>query len=82
MITFYYDIKVPLRGEEPGFFKVEYQGNGDAVHRHPASLAYSSERIWEERNEKVAFIKNRDLGAGADVDLEEFMWVKLAAKQL
>jgi len=82
MITFYYDIKVQFNGQEPGFFKAEYHGNAEAVHRHLSSVARSAERIWEDRNGKVAFIKNRILGAGADVNLEEFMWVKLAAKQI
>jgi len=82
MITFYYDVKTQFQNAAPGFYKLEYTGAGDAVHRHPSFIALAAEQIWEERDGEVAFIKNRTLGAGADVDLEEFMWVKLAAKQL
>jgi len=38
---------------------------------------YRANRIWEESNGEVRFIKNRYLGPDSEVDMQEFMWVKL-----
>ena len=46
----------------------------------PAQLAYQAERVWLETEEKIEYIKNR-LDHN-NVDMEEFMWVKLAAKDI
>jgi hypothetical protein len=45
----------------------------------PMSLMYVSERIWEENEDGVRWIKNRWIGADMPVDLKEFLWVKLAS---
>jgi len=82
MITFYYEIKKQFKKTEFGFYKLEFKGEAETIHKHPASMHYAADRIWEEKDGTVSFIKNRLLSEEVDVDLEEFMWVKLAAKQL
>lgn len=46
----------------------------------PAQVAYAAERIWLEDEVKVIYVKNRF--DHNNVDMEEFTWVKLAAREL
>ncbi len=43
----------------------------------PMRKMCSANRIWEEANGEVRFIKNRYLDPDTEVDMQEFMWVKL-----
>lgn len=46
-------------------------------------LMMNSDRAWEEGEHGVRFIKNRVLDIKtAQVDMKEFMWVKLKAKEV
>lgn len=44
------------------------------------SLTQHSDRVWEESNDVVRFLKNRMDLLQTEVDMKEFMWVKLSAK--
>lgn len=46
----------------------------------PAQVAYSASRIWLEDEIKVIYVKNRL--EHNTVDMQEFTWVKLSAKEL
>jgi hypothetical protein len=37
-------------------------------------------RVWCQNNSVVSFIKNRGINLDAEIDMVEFMWVKLSAK--
>ena len=83
MITFYYEVKMHFGELEPGIYKSNFDGPDDAIHRHPPIIANPSERIWEEKEDgRVMYVKNRHQGPGVKVDLEEFMWIKLSARQI
>ena len=45
-------------------------------------LLQFSERVWREDGDVVKFIKNRQLGIMAAVDMREFFLVKLQARSL
>ena len=46
----------------------------------PARLSVNADRIWRETDEKVEYVKNRF--DHNNVDMEEFTWIKLSAKDL
>jgi hypothetical protein len=51
----------------------------DSLSRHIIAQHHRAVRVWEERDGKVRFIKNRFDHVDAPVDIEEFMWIKLRA---
>lgn len=66
------------------YYYISYQedvGYHDLLRNVPRKLAYMSTRIWIERNGKVKFIKNRYVPQITEVDLKEFMWVKLKSQE-
>lgn len=40
-------------------------------------LLYMAERVWEEKDGKVTYHKNRFSGYDSPVDMKEFLWIKL-----
>ena len=47
------------------------------------SLMYQSTRVWLENNGEVTYLKNRyESPESAKVDMKEFMWIKLKAKEI
>jgi len=49
----------------------------------PQRLMHSAERVWQEDEHGVKFIKNRNgFLETTPVDSKEFMWVKLSATQV
>ena len=47
------------------------------IYMNGRSLGHMAERVWREDEDGVHFVKNRFGGHAADVDLKEFMWIKL-----
>lgn len=84
-VTLYYELIDPAQPDqyqylsavivddrEKGGFTFPSLVNGQAI-----QSAYIAQRIWMEHSEGVHFIKNREHGLPVDVDIKEFMWVKL-----
>jgi hypothetical protein len=46
----------------------------------PGIVSYTASRIWREQDDDIIFVKNCD--PDQEVDLEEFMWIKLQAEEL
>lgn len=69
---------------EPGFYCV----NKRSEHELPWKLVANAETVWEEDEEYgLRYLKNRNAFGGTkeqqyNVDTEEFMWVKLSARQI
>jgi hypothetical protein len=51
---------------------------------HNFKLMEMADRVWRECNDGVNYVKNRSSPTqlSTPVDLKEFMWVKLQAKQI
>ena len=50
---------------------------------YPHRLMFSAERIWQEDDNGVKFIKHRSAYLkDAVVDMKEFMWIKLSAAKV
>ena len=47
----------------------------------PFMISSHSERIWEECERGVYWLKNREHGGQEPVDLKEFAWIKLQARK-
>jgi len=79
MTTYYYEVKHEYQGRKPGVYKnqtMHLVGGSDI------NLLYHADRIWkQDENGNVEYTKNRHL-VTPKVDLEEFTWVVLQAKQL
>ena len=82
MASYYYEISEPLVKRWGGKYHVVHARTGDAMMAGGLSMTIESERIWREDSAGVRFIKNRYTLDFFDVDMEEFMWVKLSAKTL
>ena len=84
----YYKILYPIEflGEvlNPGVYCV----NKNSEHELPWKLVANSETVWEEDDEHgLRYLKNKGAYGGPHekqfaVDTEEFMWVKLSARQV
>ena len=68
-----------------GFADVSYNGRQHWVifdeEKYPNLIMNMSERVWEETETKVRFVKHRWL-ADPIVDMKEFVWIKLKSKEL
>jgi hypothetical protein len=47
------------------------------IYHNGYNLGHMANRVWCEDEASVCFVKNRFGGHAADVDLKEFMWIKL-----
>lgn len=46
------------------------------------NATFHAQRIWEENDGKIRFIKNRYTNDNNVTDLKEFFWVKLSAVEI
>ena len=84
MRVWYYEVSeyVPEFGHR--YFSVRNDKASDAMEAAGYELTQCSDRIWLEEDDRVKWIKNRYIPLtdfNAVVDLKEFMWVKLSAKE-
>lgn len=83
MADYYYEISVPLEPDWNGRYFVKHSRTGDAMMAGDFAVTIASNRIWKEDNGSVSYIKHRyEDPITAVVDLKEFMWIKLAAREL
>ena len=59
---------------------VRIRSGGEIVHYNDALMKLSN-RVWEETNNTVRFVKYRN-GIAPPVDMTEFMWIKLKSNAL
>ncbi len=45
-------------------------------------ILYDATRVWAESEDGVKFVKHRFADKTAEVDLKEFMWIKLKAQEI
>lgn len=88
-MNYFYEIAQCLDGrhEFPSQYMAVYDVNdSDAVIAGGYRLTMISNRIWKEEAGSVRFVKNRSSDIydthGYDVDMQEFMMVKLRAQAL
>lgn len=74
MVNFYFEIKKPSVKKHGGKYFVVDGPVADKL-RATSKLLKDSERIWCEKEGHVWY-----MGSNKEVDLKEFMWVKLQAE--
>ena len=82
MTTFYYEIVHPnnVYGYEPGYYARTPE---KTMFGHNFKLAEIADRVWRESGDDVVYVKNRNAPTSSTlVDIKEFMWVKLQARQV
>jgi hypothetical protein len=82
MTTFYYEIKHAnnVYGYTPGYY---VRSPEKSLFGHSFKLTETADRVWREDGDDVAYIKNRWADCSKTlVDVKEFMWVKLQARQI
>jgi hypothetical protein len=78
---FYYELHdgaVSIWGAK---YHVVYSITGDAMQAGGYDITQHSNRIWCEQGDTVWYVKNRFTNV-PDVDLKEFMWIKLKSQTL
>jgi len=80
--NFYYEIADVL--VEQNLYKNKYYVSSDEIPNLPRlSLTMDSSRIWADRDGHVWYVKHRNgLPHETLVDMKEFMWIKLKAKEI
>jgi len=80
--NYYYEVADPLLDAWGGKYHVVTSRSSSAIMAGGMTLAMHSQRIWLEKNGSVRFVKNRFLSETDydNVDMQEFMWVKLSSK--
>ena len=85
---FYYELAEVAASDFSNGQRYFVRYNGDRGRRNPRdashiSYMHSSTRVWQERNGKVVYMKNRfEDRETAEVDMKEFMWIKLKAQEI
>ena len=79
MADFYYELHDGAVSKWGAKYHVIYSQTGDAVQAGGYAITQHSNRIWCEQKGIVWFVKNR-MDPTTEVDLKEFMWVKLKAQ--
>jgi hypothetical protein len=49
---------------------------------YPRNAMWNSNRVWAETEYGVKYLKNRIVGDDKEVDMKEFMWIKLRAQAI
>lgn len=87
--SFYYEISDTVlnlpkaqHNYDSKYYVVHSPRTGDALMAGGLWVTQNSERIWREDNSGIHFVKNRFQALGDPIDLKEFMWIKLQAKEL
>ena len=85
----YYEILSPTRRSinrpslEPGLYAEDFNlPEGESPF---GILAYSANRIWREQDDTVSYVKRKHKAGEPiswEVDMDEFIWIKLKAKVL
>ena len=82
MTTFYYEIKYAnnVYGYVPGYY---VRSPEKSMFGHNFKLTEMADRVWREDEAGVNYVKHRQADwSKTAVDLKEFMWVKLQARQI
>ena len=85
MANYYYEISDAVLSDWDGKYHMAHaRGGYDAMMAGGFAVTLQSNRIWRQDNDgSVKFVKHRlEDPKTAQVDLKEFMWVKLKAKTL
>lgn len=85
MANYYYEISDAVQSDWDGKYHMAHaRGVQDAMTAGGFAVTLQSKRIWRQDNDgSVKFVKHREEDPKtAQVDLKEFMWVKLKAKTL
>ena len=69
----------PYKGK---YFTLHNVRDCDAIMPRYASLVLCSNRVWQEDETGVVFAKHKWQLNKPNVDLKEFMWIKLQAQEL
>lgn len=81
VVNLYYEVNDSLVNRK--LYKSKYYVVDTEVKDYPRlSLQMDSDRIWCEDITGVRFVKNRYIVDYNDVDLKEFMWIKLKAQDI
>ena len=83
MANYYYEISDAVVDRWNGSrYYVVHNREGGALFAGGSAITMHSNRIWQEENGQVRYIKHRysDNLTNARVDMKEFAWVKLASK--
>jgi len=80
--SFYFDLHDSAVHEMVSKYHVVHSRTGDAMMAGGYWMTQHSDRIWKEDSSGVCFVKNRYNIDYKTVDLKEFMWVKLKAKEV
>ena len=82
----YYELLKPTKGRwtnfvfQPGIYASdEPLAKGDMP---PGIISYNANRIWHEKDGVVDFVKHKGGCDGREVDMKEFTWIKLTAKEI
>lgn len=75
----YYELKHNYKDYKKGYYVVDNLVTDTSVSPYYYLMAISH-RVWNETSFDVTFRKNRD--NASSVDMEEFFWIKLQAKQI
>lgn len=83
--NYYYELSdIVLHNWDSKYYVVHVRGGYDAMMAGGVAVTMNSNRIWRQDNDgSVRFVKHREESSQtASVDMKEFMWVKLKAKEL
>jgi hypothetical protein len=78
--NYYYEVSDSLIDAWDSKYYVVTSRSGDAMMAGGLTLTMQSDRIWREDNSSVRFVKNRYNIDYSQVDMQEFMWIKLSSK--
>ena len=83
MGDFYYEINDSMIGSYDSKYHVVHSSQyTDAMMAGGYRITRESDRIWREDSTGIRFVKNRYTIDYDTVDLKEFMWIKLKAREL
>ena len=77
----YFELVQPVKGRWSKFALSPGIYYGEHNTKAPPMISYQANRIWEETDDGVVYLKDR-LSWNRKVDVKEFAWIKLRAKPL
>jgi hypothetical protein len=83
--SYYFEIADSYTDLYDGKYLCSSHTNDEIISKTGWSMIMVSNRVWKEEDNRITFVKNRNVNIQLDrsqVDLKEFMWIKLCAKQL
>jgi len=75
-MNLYFELPLDLTGEPVNL--VRHNVGDFQPFSYPTRQIFNrANRVWQENDQGISFIKNRYVDPNTPVDMEEFMWIKL-----